>query len=738
MENIYKVETEIAGKKLSLEAGHLAKQAGGAVVVRYADTVVLVTATCSAKPREGIDFFPLTVDYEEKLYAAGKIPGGFIKKEGRPSEKAVLTSRLIDRTTRPLFPEGFRNDVQITALPLSADQENDSDIPAMIGAGAALTISDIPFSGPIAAVRIGIKNGEYVINPTFQVLNETDKLNLIVAGTKDAINMVEAGSNEVTEEEVIKAFKIAHDQIKIIIDLINELKEKCGKPKAEFPVYEPDADLENIIRSHFTEEVKKAIRVPDKAERGKAFDRINKEAVIEVIKEKTGSQKERLIEILTDDKNHDFSSIIKKMQEEEFKNLVVDDGIRPDGRSFDQIRPISCMAGILPRTHGSGLFTRGQTQVLSISTLGTFREEQRLDGLGGDECKRYMHHYYFPAFSVGEARSSRGPGRREIGHGALAERALIPMLPGEEEFPYTIRVVSEVLESNGSTSMASVCGSTLSLMDAGVPLKKPVAGIAMGMISKNDDIKILTDIQGMEDMLGEMDFKVAGTREGITALQMDIKIKGITQELLGKALQQAKDARLFILDKIAEVLPSPRKELSAYAPRMFTLQIDVEKIKDVIGPGGKIINKIINETGVKMDIEQDGKVYIASVDAAKGEEAVKRVLDLTKDVEAGETYNGKVVRLMDFGAFVEILPGKDGLVHISQFSYDRVDKIEDVAKVGDEITVKVTEIDSMGRINLSRKALLTPPEGYKERPQYDKPRRSPGGGDRKPGGRFKR
>jgi len=722
MENIYKVEMDLAGKKLTLETGKLAKQAGAAVLVTYADSAVLVAATCSMKPREGIDFFPLTVDYEEKLYAAGKIPGGFIKREGRPSEKAILSSRLIDRTIRPLFPEGFRNEVQVAAMPLSADQENDTDILAMIGAGAALAISDIPFDGPIAAVRIGMKNGEYVINPTFQVLSESNKLNLIVAGTKDAINMVEAGANEVSEEEVVKALKIAHKQIKAIIDLINELKDKCGKPKREYPVYKPNEELVKVMRKYLTESMKKAMRITEKAERNNAMSAIDKEMLIKIIEKENVENKDALLQILNDSANKDFDYVSKKLQEEEFCTLVVDEKVRPDGRKFDEIRPISCEVGILPRTHGTGLFTRGQTQALTIATLGTFREEQRLDGLGGDEHKRYIHHYNFPSFSVGETRSSRGPGRREIGHGALAERALIPVLPSEEDFPYTIRLVSEILESNGSSSMASTCGSTLALMDAGVPIKKPVAGIAMGMISKGENIQILTDIQGMEDALGEMDFKVAGTADGITALQMDIKVQGITMELLDKALGQAKTARLFILDKITAVIPAPRSEMSKFAPRMFTLQIDVEKIKDVIGPGGKIINKIINETGVKMDIEQDGKVYIASVDAVKGQEAVQRVLDLTKEVQVGEVYTGKVVRIMNFGAFVEILPGKDGMVHVSQIANERVENVEDVLHIGDEVKVKVVEIDSMGRVNLSMKALLPRSEGSDH--QEERPYRS--------------
>ncbi|MCL5773227.1 MAG: polyribonucleotide nucleotidyltransferase [Firmicutes bacterium] len=710
MESKIKVEREWAGKKLILETGELAKQAGGAVLVTYADTVILATATCSEKPREGIDFFPMTVDFEEKLYAAGKIPGGFLKREGRPTEKATLTSRLIDRPLRPLFPEGFRNDVQIVAMTLSADQENDPDIPAIIGASAALTISNIPFNGPVAAVRIGLIDGNFAVNPTFKEL-EGSRLNLIVAGTRDAIMMVEAGANEVSEDEMLKAFQIAHENIKEIISMIDELAAKAGKKKLDLPVYKPDKDLEILIRKNYTGEIKKAMRITDKQEREQAFSAISREAAVEVITREAGDARDRLLSILLDAKSYDFETIIKKIQEEELRNMVVDDRFRPDGRRLDEIRPLDCKVGVLPRTHGSAVFTRGQTQVLTTVTLGAPSEKQNLDSLAPEESKRYIHHYNFPSFSVGETRPMRGPGRREIGHGALAERALLPMIPSLDEFPYTLRLVSDVLESNGSTSMASTCASSLSLFDAGVPVKKAVAGIAMGLIMKGDKFAVLTDIQGMEDALGEMDFKVAGTRDGITAMQMDIKVSGISHAVMEQALSQAKAARLKILDVMETSLPAPRTDLSKYAPRMIIIVISTDKIKDVIGPGGKIINKIISETGVKIDIEQDGRIFIASVDMEAGQKAQKMIEKLTQDVEVGEVYIGKVSRIMNFGAFVEILPGKEGLVHISQFGGDRVERVEDVANVGDELTVKVSEIDSQGRINLTRRGLVPGFEG---------------------------
>jgi polyribonucleotide nucleotidyltransferase len=721
------IERELAGKRLVMETGELAKQAGGSVLVRYGDSVVIANATRGSKPREGIDFFPLTVDYEEKLYAAGKIPGGFIKREGRPSEKSILTSRLIDRPIRPLFPEGMRNEVQVVVLVLSADQVNDTDIPAMLGASAALAISDIPFLGPIGAVRIGYLDGEYLVNPTYDERSRSD-LDLVVAGTKDSIAMVEAGALEVSEEVVLGALAKAQEVINEMVAFIKDLAEKAGKPKAEIPLFLPDRDLEAIVRKHFTGEIRTSMRILDKQEREAALDRVSKEAMVEIIEKHTHTERDRLLAIMLDEKAHDFEMIVKKIEEEELRIMIVEENLRPDGRAFNQIRPLSCTVGLLPRTHGSGLFTRGQTQVLNILTLGMKSEEQMLDGLGGEESKRYMHQYNFPPFSVGECRPMRGPGRREIGHGALAERSLVRMIPPEDEFPYTLRLVSEVLESNGSTSMASVCASTLSLMDAGVPIKAPVAGIAMGLVVKGDRFQVLTDIQGMEDALGEMDFKVAGTSKGITALQMDIKLTGISMDVMRTALAQAKEARLHILDVMRETIAEPRPDLSPYAPRIIVMQIHPDKIKDVIGPGGKIINKIIAETGVKIDIENDGRIFIGAVDMEAGNKAQAIINDLTRDVEVGEVYSGKVVRLMNFGAFVEILPGKEGLVHISELAHGRVDRVEDVVNVGDELVVKVMEIDSQGRINLTNAA-------KKEAPPSTRPyaeRRS--GGERRPGG----
>ncbi|MGV8122638.1 MAG: polyribonucleotide nucleotidyltransferase [Candidatus Xenobiia bacterium LiM19] len=702
-----KVERLFAGKKLSLEAGHVARQANGSVVVRLEDTVVIVNATINERLREGVDFFPLTVDYEEKLYAAGKIPGGFIKREGRPSEKSILTSRLIDRPIRPLFPKGFRNEVQLIALVLSSDTQNDADIPAIIGASAALAISDIPFTEFIGAVRVGCIDGQYVINPTYAE-REKCTLNIVVAGTRDNIMMVEAGAEEVSEDMVLEALQTGHEHIKEIISLIEELVRKIGKEKRKFALYEPDKDLEAIVRTHLTEKLNKAMRIADKATREEAIKDLKKETLMLIMEETTQDKRDALLAMIQDDKNPDFAAIIKTIEEELFKKMIVNEKIRPDGRKFEEIRPITCEVGFLPRTHGSGLFTRGQTQVLTILTLGMVSEEQILDGLGGDESKRYMHQYNFPPFSVGETKPMRGPGRREIGHGALAERAVVKMVPPEDQFPYSVRLVSEVLESNGSTSMASVCASTLALMDGGVKLKTPIAGVAMGLVKHGDSFAVLTDIQGMEDFLGDMDFKVAGSREGITALQMDIKIKGINLEIMKKALAQAKEGRLFILDKILQCIPEPRTELSPYAPRIFTLQISPDKIKDIIGPGGKMINKIIAETGVKIDIEDDGRIFIAALTPEAGDKAIQWIESIVREVEVGAIYLGKVTRLMNFGAFVEVLPGKEGLVHISQFSNQRVGRVEDVVNVGDELPVKVIEIDDQGRVNLTAKGLNDP------------------------------
>ncbi len=688
---------ELGGRPLVLEFGEVAKQANGSVLVRYGDTVVLVTATMSKEPRQGIDFFPLLVDYEERMYAVGKIPGGWGRREGRPGEEAILSARLIDRPLRPLFPDGFRNDVQVVVTVLSVDKNNAPAIAGMIGASAALHISDIPFGGPIAGIKVGLVDGEYVVNPTL-AQNEVSMLDLTVAGTKDAVMMVEAGANEVTEEQALGAIMFAHDYIKELCALQEKIRAEIGRPKVQVPLFEPEPEMEQWVREFATERLKLALRASDKQEREQAIDTVREqlnEAYIETFGEEIFAEKAKDVGVV-------FDSLMK----EEVRRSIIVEGIRPDGRKRDEIRPITCRVGVLPRTHGSGLFTRGQTQVLTVCTLGLKSDEQLLDNLTEEDRKRYIHHYNFPAFSVGEVRPIRGPGRREIGHGALAERALLPMIPKEEEFPYTIRLVSEVLESNGSTSQASVCGSTLSLMDAGVPIRKPVAGIAMGLVKYGEDFAILTDIQGIEDALGDMDFKVAGTRDGITALQMDIKISGVSREILQQALEQARIGRLFILNKMAEAIKDPRPQLSPYAPRIITMEIPVDKIRDVIGPGGKTIRKIIEQTGVSIDIEDDGRVYIASTDGTGGEQAKLLIERYVKDVEVGASYLGTVKRIMNFGAFVEILPGKEGLVHISQLAHQRVKRVEDVVNIGDEIMVKVIEIDRQGRINLSRKELL--------------------------------
>lgn len=687
-----KFELELGGRLLTIETGELAKQAGGAVLVRCGDTTVLVTATASAAPREGIDFFPLTVDYEERLYAAGKIPGGFIKREGRPSEKAILAARLTDRPIRPLFPDGFRNDVQVVATVLSVDQDNAPEIAAMVGASAALSISDIPFNGPIGAVSVGLVGDELIINPT-AAQAEKSRLSLTVAGTKDAVLMVEAGAQEVSEEKMLDAIAYGHEQIQRIVAYIEGIVAKVGKPKREIALFTVDANLEREIREYATAKLQDAVMTADKQEREERLDTVQKETIDHFTE-------------LYPEREKQIDSVLHIMLKELVRKSILEAGIRPDGRKAAEIRPIDCQVGKLARTHGSGLFTRGQTQVLSVVTLGPLGDVQILDGLGNEEFKRYMHHYNFPPYSVGETRPMRGPGRREIGHGALAERALLPMIPPEAEFPYAIRIVSEVLESNGSTSMGSVCGSTLALMDAGIPIKAPVAGVAMGLVKEGERVAVLTDIQGIEDALGDMDFKVAGTAQGITALQMDIKIAGVSKDILRQALAQAKEGRLFILRKMLDVLSAPRPDLSPYAPRIITLEIDPEKISDVIGPGGKVIKRIIAETNVKIDVEDDGRIFIAAINPADGEKAVRWIERLTQDVEVGKVYTGRVTRLMNFGAFVEVLPGKEGLVHISQLAEERVGKVEDVVAVGDEITVKVTEIDRQGRVNLSRKEVL--------------------------------
>ncbi len=697
------VSLEMGGRTLVIETGELAKQANGSALVRYGDqNVVLCAATASDRPREGIDFFPLTCDFEEKMYASGKIPGGYIKREGRPSEHAILSSRQIDRPIRPLFPQGFRNDIQVVATALSTDPELDPDVLGVCAAGAALAISDIPFEKTVAAVRVGRnENGEYVINPRIPEY-ETGGMEIVVAGTADAVMMVEGSANRISEEDFLGAIAFAHESIKQIVAAIDELAKKAGKPKREFPLLKADRDLAEWTRKAFASDVAAAMRVVEKSARNEAFERINREQALA----RLGEGSPELRALLEDPKSSDFEKTIKAMQEEELRTMVVDEKLRPDGRKPDEIREIWCKVGYVPRVHGSAVFTRGQTQVFTAATLGSVSDAQRVDVMLDSGNKRYMHYYNFPPYSVGETRPMRGPGRREIGHGHLAERALLPVLPKEDEFPYTLRVISEILESNGSSSMASVCGSTLALMDAGVPLKDHVAGVAMGLILKDDRYAILTDIQGLEDALGEMDFKVAGTKDGITAVQMDIKVAGVTIDIMREAMAQAKKSRLFIIEKLQETIATPRSELSKFAPRMMIVQINPEKIKDVIGPGGKIINKIIADTGVKIDIEDDGRVFITSTDGEAGEKAREIVESLTKDVVVGETYLGTVTRLMNFGAFVAILPGKEGLVHISQLAPTRIERVEDAVKIGDEIMVKVVEIDDKGRINLSRKAVL--------------------------------
>lgn len=683
---------ELGGRTLTMEIGKIAKQANGAVLVRYGDTAVVVAATGTKTPREGVDFFPLTVDFEEKMYAVGKIPGGFIKREGRPAETAILTSRLIDRPIRPMFPEGYHNDVQIVATAVSVDPDNAPDIPAMIGASCALSISDIPFEGPIAGVRVGMIDGQYIINPTIEQA-KVSRLNLAVAGTKDAILMVEAGAKEISEDEMLDAIWFGHEEIKKLVEWQEKIMAEVGKPKMEVPVYEPPAELAAEIEAYGTEQLKAALMDANKLEREENVARIKAE-IADAFMEKYP------------DNAKDVAYITQKLVKKIVRRTISVDKIRPDGRALDEVRPVTCEVGLLARPHGSALFTRGQTQILNVLALAPLSEAQTLDGLGVELTKRYIHHYNFPPYSVGETKPLRSPGRREIGHGALAERALLPVIPSEEEFPYAIRLVSETLESNGSSSMGSVCASTLSLMDAGVPIKAPVAGVAMGLVKDGDYFTILTDIQGLEDALGDMDFKVAGTKNGITAIQMDIKIDGINKEIFKQALAQAKRGREHIMGIMLDCIAEPRKELSKYAPKITTIHVDPEKISKIIGPGGKTIKKIVEETGAKIDIEEDGRVYIAAVNSEEAAKAIDMINGFTAEAEVGKVYTGKVTRLMAFGAFVEILPGKEGLVHISQLSTERVNKVEDVVSVGDEIVVKVTEIDQKGRINLSRKAVL--------------------------------
>lgn len=688
---------DLAGRELSVEIGKIAQLASGSAILRYGDTMVMVNVSKSSQPREGVDFFPLSVDYEEKLYSVGKIPGGFLKREGKASEKAILTSRLIDRPIRPLFPKTFRNDVQVVATVLSVDQDCTPDIVSMIGSSVALSISEIPFNGPTGSVCIGLVDGALVVNPTAEE-REKSELHLVVSGTKEAVMMVEAGANEVPESLMLEAILKAHEEIKKIVEFIEQIQAEVGKEKMEFVETKPEAEIEAKVREIATEGMKEAVKVVEKLERQEAMDAIKEQTI--------NSFDEETLEEFGNDIIATLDAIIK----EEVRKAIVHEGRRPDARKTDEIRPIWCDHGFIPRAHGSGLFTRGQTQVMTVTTLGALGDVQILDGLDEEENKRYMHHYNFPAYSVGECRPMRGPGRREIGHGALAERALLPVIPSKEEFPYAIRLVSEVLSSNGSTSQGSVCGSTLSLLDAGVPIKDMVAGIAMGLIEHDGKMAILSDIQGMEDHLGDMDFKVAGTEKGITAIQMDIKIAGIDEEVLTRALAQARVGRLHILNEMKKCIDKPNDELSKYAPKIVTMRINPDKIRDVIGAGGKVITKIIDETGVKIDIEQDGEVFIAGTDMDMINLAKKKIEDIVAEVELNAIYKGKVTRIVNFGAFVELLPGKEGLLRIGNIAHERIEKVEDVLNVGDEVEVKVTEIDEKGRVNVSRKVLLPKPE----------------------------
>ena len=686
-------ETTLAGRPLVIETGKMAQLANGSCLVRYGDTAVLCTATASAKPREGVDFFPLSVDFEERLYSVGKIPGSFMKREGKPSEKAILTSRVIDRPIRPLFPSDLRNDVSVVATVMSVEQDNAPEIAAMIGASVAISISDIPFAGPIGGVWVGLVDGELVINPTAEQREKSD-MQLTVAGTKQKVVMIEAGAKEVDEATMLKAIKFAHEEIIKICDFIEGIAKEIGKPKFEYEHIVVDADLYEDVKEFAIEKVRAALDTDDKTVRDARMKVVTEEVVNEFAEKYPDSEGA-------------IDEVLYKLQKYVVRRWILDDGKRVDGRSLDQIRPLAAETSLLPRVHGSGMFTRGQTQVLTAATLGPLGDIQKLDGIDSEETKRYMHHYNFPSYSVGETRPSRGPGRREIGHGALAERALEPVIPSEDEFPYAIRLVSEVLSSNGSTSQGSICGSTLALMDAGVPIKAPIAGISCGLVTEGERYITMVDIQGLEDFFGDMDFKVAGSKKGITAIQMDIKTDGLTYEIIEEALNKTRDARYYILDEVMlKEIAEPKSELSAYAPKVVIMHIDPEKIRDVIGSGGKVIQKIVADTGAKIDIEDDGRVLIFSPNQASGEAAQKTILGIVKEPEVGEIYTGKVVRIMQFGAFVEILPGKDGLVHISKLDKNRVEKVEDVVNIGDEITVKVIEIDKQGRINLSRKDLL--------------------------------
>ena len=685
---------ELAGRTLSVITGKYAEQAGGSALVRCGDTVVLVCATVAKAPRDGVDFLPLSIEFEEKMYSVGKIPGGFIKREGRPSEKAILTDRLIDRPLRPLFPKGFYNDIQVIATVLSVDQDVQPDILAMLGSSIALSISEAPFMGPTGAVAVGMVDGKYIINPNSEQRAKS-RLTLTVAGTRDAVMMVEAGACELTEQEMLDAILYAHEEIKKIVAFIEDIQAQVGKPKMEVNIYQPDPAFAEEVRSYARDKVEWSLDTFDRYEREDRSSQVKEETIAHFAEAYPDSEK-------------DVDSILYTLTKEIVRDKIINRHIRPDGRKQDEIRPIWCETGILPRTHGSAVFTRGQTQVMTIATLGCMGDGQTLDGIGEEDFKRYIHHYNMPPYSVGETRPVRSPGRREIGHGALADRALLPMIPSEEEFPYAIRLVSEVVSSNGSTSQASICASTMALMDAGVPIKKPVAGVAMGLIKDdaNGNIAVLTDIQGLEDFLGDMDFKVAGTKDGITAIQMDIKIKGIDKEILTRALEQARQGRLFILNKMLETIPEPRKELSPYAPRILQFNIHPDKIREVIGSGGKTINGIIAETGVNIDIEDDGRVFIASPDMAAAEKAKKIIDSICHDIEVGEVFLGKVVNILPIGAQVELKPGKKGLVHISRLANHRVERVEDEVSVGDELLVRVIAVKPDGKIDLTRKDLL--------------------------------
>jgi polyribonucleotide nucleotidyltransferase len=689
---IHKIEREFEGRNFSLEVGKVAKQADGAVLVRFGDTIVLVTVVASKEAREGIDFFPLTVDYQEKAYAAGKIPGGFFKREGRPGDKETLTSRLIDRPLRPLFPKSFHNEVQIIGTVLSADQENDPDILALVGASCALSISQIPFAGPVGAVRVARVNGSFVINPTYAQLDESD-LDLVVAGTEDAVMMVEGGGKELPEETMLESIVRGHEALFRLIEIQKELAAAMRPQKMEICPVSLGDSLISRVKDILGDKIRSLVFVADKEEQKARREELVAELMNQLAEE---AEEVRCL----------ARPAFDQIESDEMRKIILTESKRADGRRPDEVRPITIEVGFLPRTHGSALFTRGQTQALVTTTLGTVEDQQRIDDIEEETTKRFMLHYNFPPFSVGEVRFMRGPGRREIGHGALAERALVPILPSQEQFPYTLRIVSDILESNGSSSMATVCGASLSLMDAGVPIRAAVAGVAMGLVKEEDRFAILTDIQGLEDHLGDMDFKVAGTKEGVTALQMDIKVAGVTQKILRQALQQAKEARLFVLSEMDRALSEPRDNLSPYAPRMFTIQVPVDKIREVIGPGGKVIRGIIEETGVKMDVSDDGTVTIASIDEAAAQKALSMVAKIVEVPEVGKVYSGKVKKIMEFGAFVEILPNTDGLLHISQIAEHRVKKVEDELSVGQEVMVKVVDIDRQGKIRLSRKELL--------------------------------